>query len=109
MSSELQTYNKNQKLEEWARQVEECRNSGKTVKAWCREQNLSMSTYYLRQKKVYEAVNDQANTFYEVNVPIQSVEKTPAATIEYGDYRTEIYKGTDEETIMCILRAIKKC
>ena len=69
MSSELQTYNKIQKLEEWVRQVEECRNSGKTVKDWCKEQNLSMSTYYLRQKRVYEALKEQTNTFYEVSMP----------------------------------------
>ena len=100
MSSGLQKYNKNRKLDEWVLQVEECRNSGKTVKDWCREQNLSVSTYYLRQKKVYEALK-QTNTFYEVSMPV--------ATLQYGEYRTEIYRGTDEETIVCILRAIKRC
>ena len=68
MSSGLQTYNKNQKLEEWALQVEECRNSGKTVKAWCKEQNLSMSTYYLRQKKVYAALKEQTNLCNAVKI-----------------------------------------
>ena len=109
MSSGLQKYNKNQKLEEWALQVEECRNSGKTVKDWCREQNLSISTYYLRQKKVYEALKEQANTFYEVSMTELVVENYPVAALQYGEYRTEIYKGTDEETIVCILRAIKRC
>lgn len=109
MSSGLQKYNKNQKLEEWALQIEECRNSGKTVKDWCKEQNLSMSTYYLRQKKVYEVLKEQTNTFYEVSMPEPVVENHLVAALQYGEYRTEIYKGTDEETILCILRAIKRC
>ena len=108
MSSGLQKYNKNRKLDEWVLQVEECRNSGKTVKDWCREQNLSVSTDYLRQEKVYEALK-QTNTFYEVSMPEPDVDNHPVATLQYGEYRTEIYRGTDEETIVCILRAIKRC
>lgn len=34
------------KVQEWSVRVAECRGSGLGVKAWCREQGISLKTYY---------------------------------------------------------------
>ena len=112
MASELQKYNSKSKLPEWAMQVEECRNSGMTVKSWCSGHNLSVSTYYARQKKVYAAVKsaENPNEFYEIETETPTVQHIPVvAVLKFGEYQTEIYRGADEETIACILKAVKRC
>lgn len=46
-------------LQEWAKRVKECRSSGLSVKEWCKENNVAMSTFYTWQKKVFNAVSNQ--------------------------------------------------
>lgn len=111
MSSELQNYNNNRNLSKWAMQVEKCRNSGMTVKDWCKKNNLSLSTYYIHQKKVYMAIKEQESSadFYEVGTQMPIARNEPVASLQYNDYRAEIYSGADEETIVSILKAVKRC
>lgn len=47
-------------LQEWTARFEECRSSGKTVKAWCEAQGLSINTYYYWEKQVVARANQQA-------------------------------------------------
>lgn len=41
-------------LRQWREMVHDCRNSGQTVAAWCREHSMPVATYYRRQKLVWE-------------------------------------------------------
>ena len=41
-------------LRQWQEMVHDCRNSGQTVAAWCREHSMPVATYYRRQKLVWE-------------------------------------------------------
>lgn len=38
----LQKVNRQQRLAEWSRRVEACRNSGLTVVQWCREHGIAV-------------------------------------------------------------------
>ena len=40
------------KLQEWALTVQECRSSVKTVKQWCIENNISVTTYYRWEREI---------------------------------------------------------
>ena len=41
-------------LAEWTRQVEECRNSGLSVRAWCEQNGIAVSTYiYITASKLW--------------------------------------------------------
>ncbi|MCL1981793.1 MAG: hypothetical protein FWG53_01705 [Clostridiales bacterium] len=42
------------RLREWATQINMCRQSGLTVKEWCRENGIHLKTYYNRMKRVRE-------------------------------------------------------
>ena len=46
MARELQTLNEQNKLALWAKQVNACRSSGRTVKDWCKESGISEQTYF---------------------------------------------------------------
>ena len=41
-------------LQQWREMVHDCRSSGQTVAAWCREHSMPVATYYRRQKLVWE-------------------------------------------------------
>lgn len=50
----LQDAKRETKLQQWWEMVHDCRSSGQTVAAWCREHNMSVATYYRRQKLVWD-------------------------------------------------------
>ena len=52
----LQRVNRQQRLAEWGRRVEACRNSGLTVVQWCQENGIAVSTYFSWQRKVFQAL-----------------------------------------------------
>ena len=63
----LQRVNRQQRLAEWSRRVEACRNSGLTVVQWCQENGIAVSTYFSWQRKVFQALKEvQEVTFAEV-------------------------------------------
>lgn len=55
MGQELEVMNQGQRLAEWSRRVEECRNSGLTAARWCGENGIAVSTYFSWQRKVFKA------------------------------------------------------
>ena len=65
MSKGLRVIKENTDLAEWMRQVEECRGSGLSVRAWCEQSGIAVSTYTYRQNKVWKALNQQ-NAFVEI-------------------------------------------
>ena len=117
MDQNLQEFNRNQNLLEWSRRIEDCRNSGMTVRDWCEANGIALSTYYSRQRKVFAAaINTGAASemgskpqFAEVRLPHSEQRQAPAATIRIGDTEADVYPGADEETIRAICRALKSC
>lgn len=111
MSKGLRVIKENNNLAEWTRQVEECRGSGLSVRAWCDQNGIAVSTYTYRQKKVWEAF-DQHAAFVEV--PLEESANTAgesqiAATVHLGGADAEIHTGADEATLAAIFRALKSC
>ena len=50
---ELRQINEQNKLAIWAERVTECRNSGQSVLAWCKEHGICSQTYYKWQKRLF--------------------------------------------------------
>ena len=111
MSKGLRVIKENNNLAEWTRQVEECRNSGLSVRAWCEQNGIAVSTYIYRQKKVWAAFN-QRSTFVEMPLDEQvniAGESQIAATVHLGGADAEIHNGADEATLTAFFRALKSC
>lgn len=109
MKNGIRTLRQEQNIALWSKQVEECNSSGLSVAEWCRENNIPVSTYWNRQRKVFEAFSrDSTNRFVEVTVqPEISTINSIVATISSGKFTADIHNGADEDTITAILRAMK--
>ena len=111
MSKGLRVIKENNNLAKWARQVEACRNSGLSVRAWCEQNGIAVSTYIYRQKKVWETFN-QRSTFVEIPLDESAndvVKSQIAATVHLGGADAEIHNGADEATLAAIFKALKSC
>ena len=112
MEQSLQKFNAKQNLLKWSERIASCRNSGMSVREWCKVNGIPPSTYYNQQRKVFEAskssaVNEQKPQFTEIRLPKQS--HMPTDTIRIGDLEADIYPGADEETIRTICLVLKSC
>ncbi len=97
MTKGLRVVKENSNLAEWTRQVEECRNSGMSIREWCEQKGIAQSTYMYRQPKVWKALNQQSrNAFIEMLL-----------TVHASSVRAEIHNGADEVTLTVPLRALK--
>lgn len=111
MEQSLQKFNANQNLLKWSERIASCRNSGMSVREWCKVNGIPPSTYYNQQRKVFEASKSAAESerkpkFTEIRLPQRG---TPSATIRIGDLEADIYPGADEETIRTICLVLKSC
>lgn len=108
MSKGIKTLRQKQNLALWTKQVEECNNSGLSVTRWCRENDIKLSTYWSRQKKVYEAYsNEFTPQFAEISVEPEISTGTSMITVRRNDFTVDINNGADEATITAVLRAMK--
>ena len=111
MGRGLQAVNHNQRLTEWSKRVEACRNSGQTVSQWCRENGVAISTYFLWQRRVYQAVSERAEVCF-AEVPMYSTapgEGSVAAVIHVGELEIELCSGADAATVRAIVQALRSC
>ena len=110
MNSGLQVYNEQAKLTQWAQVVSQCRDSGRSVRLWCQENGINISSYYKWQLKVYAAAQaQQERSFVEVK-PVQSAAVGGVAvTLRIAGAELDIHNGADAATVEAVLRAVKSC
>ena len=110
MNSGLQVYNEQAKLAQWAQVVSQCRDSGGSVRQWCQENGVNVSSYYKWQRKVYAAARaQQERSFVEVT-PVQPASVSGVAvTLRIAGAELEIHNGADAATVEVVLRAVKSC
>lgn len=103
-------------LQRWSQAIQDCRASGLTVKAWCKTQGITATTYYRWERAVLSKMQTPTEktrtvSFAELSAPAQ-VQRTVAqsvATVRYNDMSLEIYPGMDADTLRQILAAIRSC
>jgi hypothetical protein len=111
MAYSIQTVNYKNRLLEWSKQVEACRNSNLTVAQWCQENGVAVSTYYSWQRKVFQTVLPEQETSF-VEVPMDKAAHpvgTVAMTIRSENLSIDIYSGIDEGMFRTIIQVLKSC
>ena len=110
MARELQTLNEQNKLALWAERVNACRNSGRTVKDWCKESNICEQTYYRWQKRLFEMARQQQEGRFAEITP-ERVEHVDgiAVTVRVAGAEVDIRSGADAVTVETVLRVLKSC
>ncbi len=109
MSKSLRVIKENANLAEWMRQVKECRGSGMSVRAWCEQSGIAVSTYTYRQNKVWKELQ-KSNQFVEVPLSFdESNHSNIAASVRVGSICAEVHNGADEATLAALFRVLKSC
>ena len=112
MEQRLQTINTTQRVQLWAERIAECRSSGKSVRAWCRENEISEKTYYYWQRRLYQQMVSTAERvdFAEIPRGVQIGQSSGAAAkISLSGATIEVYPGADVQMIRVILETLKSC
>ena len=111
---EIEEVVQSQRLNEWVRMVQACRNSGKSVSAWCAENDINEKTYYYRQRKVCAALPANCET-HPVESQIAFAEVPPvwngsvakiAITVRMSGAEIEIPNGADPQMVEIVLRRL---
>lgn len=113
MEQSLQMLSKQERLANWSERITACRNSGMTIRKWCKENNVPEKSYYYWQHRLFETLAEQqkrnAPCFTEIT-PVQSVYgNNVAVTIRIAGAEADIHAGADAVTIDTVLRVLKSC
>lgn len=108
---ELRQLNEQTKLALWAERVSECRNSGQSVLAWCKEHGVCSQTYYKWQKRLYAMAQAQQATQFAEVTPVATGYETAsvAITIHVAGVSADIHNGADPSTVEAVLQILKRC
>lgn len=110
MNSGLQVYNEQNKLAQWAQTVAQCRDSGLSVRQWCQEHGVNVSSYYKWQRKVYATAKAQRESRFVEVTPVQpAAVGDVAVTLRIAGAELDIHNGADAATVEAVLRAVKSC
>jgi hypothetical protein len=115
---DIEKMDRAKRLRDWAEMASQCRNSGKTVAAWCAENGITPKTYYYRLKRVCEAIPEdkpaslpmpmERPVFAELASGDRVEEKTAVITIRVGGMEIEIPNGAETRTIEATLRVVSR-
>ena len=108
---ELRKLNEQTKLALWAERVSECRNSGQSVLAWCKERGVCSQTYYKWQKRLYALAQAQQETQFAEVTPVMGMRETAsvAMTVHVAGVSADIHNGADPSTVAAVLQILKRC
>lgn len=98
----------------WQNRIEACSASNLNIKQWCEENGFSAYQYHYWKKKINEInsnVESNEVQLVEINLESQKSEKKEtvndkSAILHYHDFKIEIPKNFDKESIAEILSAI---
>lgn len=108
MDNSLQIVNTNRELQEWSNKIQACRNSNLTVRAWCQENNVPISSFYYWQKKIFNRVSGRESNFVEIPIPAKS-NYGAIARLTVNGIAVELLSGISATEIAEIIAGLKQC
>ena len=101
------------KLQEWAARIQDCRSSGLSVRAWCRQEEINAATYYRWERELWRNGTPPSTTvtFAELPAPVQ-VSRNVAercATLRIDSASLDIYPGCDAEQLRLLVELLRLC
>ena len=95
------------RLQEWAKIVERCRESGMSNREFCRENGIPEKTFYYRLRQLREAAVDQVPRLVELEGPATS--RDGSLRIQYRGASLELPENVDMDALAALLRSIQSC
>lgn len=114
MEQSLQVMSKQERLENWTARIAACRDSGMTVREWCRENGISEKTYYYWQRRLFDTLSQQRKAiqpaFAEITPSkMDHLDSGIAVTVRISGAEADIHTGADAATVETVLRILKSC
>ena len=105
------------KLQEWSARIQDCRSSGLSVRAWCRQKEINATTYYRWERELLAAAgavprsSTPAVTFAELPTAKQLSRSTAecSATLHIGNASLDIYSGCDADQLKMLVELMRLC
>jgi hypothetical protein len=112
----VQAITRSLRVQEWAAQINDRKQSGMTVIEWCEVQGYSTKTYYYRLKRVREELLEAAEIRNQVilqDKPVFAALPMPksecaAVRISLGSCVLEIQNGADGAIIGQVLKSVSQ-
>lgn len=93
-------------LNEWQQRIIDCKNSGMSVRAWCLDNGINPSTYYLNLKKIRESVLEE-NCIIPLEPPQAEIQTTSEIRIEAGGITVTLPENVSSERLTAVIAALK--
>ena len=105
------------KKQEWSMSIQECRGSGLSVRAWCRQEGINAATYYRWERELLALAETEpcssvsAVRFAELPTPKQASRNAAerSATLHIGNASLDIYPGCDTEQLKMLVELLRLC
>ena len=105
------------KKQEWSMSIQECRGSGLSVRAWCRQEEINAATYYRWEREFLDLAETEpcssvsAVRFAELPAPNRGSRNVAerSATLHIGNASLDIYPGCDTEQLRLLVELLRLC
>ena len=105
------------KLQGWSARIQDCRSSGLSVRAWCRQEEINAATYYRWERELLALAETEpcssvsAVRFAELPAPKQGSRNVAerCATLRIGSASLDIYSGCDSEQLKMLVELLCLC
>jgi hypothetical protein len=109
------------KAEVWRKRIVDCRGSGMTVREWCQENQVCVTTYYRWEREILghkpeddsrsQQMSSVAPVFATLPAPQREIseKERPVATVRIGGASVDIYSNTDNGLVTALIQALKSC
>jgi len=93
-------------LNEWQQRIIDCQNSGMSVRAWCLENGINSSTYYLNLKKIRESILEES-CIIPIETPQAEIQTTAEIRIEAGSITVTLPESISSDRLTAVIAALK--
>ena len=105
------------KLQGWSARIQDCRSSGLSVRAWCRQEEINAATDYRWERELLALAETEpcssvsAVRFAELPTPKQGSRNVAerCATLRIGSASLDIYSGCDSEQLKMLVELLCLC
>lgn len=105
------------KKQEWSIAIQDCHSSDQTVRAWCRQEEINVATYYRWERELLSATETvphagvPAVRFAELPTPKQASRNVAerSSTLHIGNASLDIYPGCDAEQLKMLVEVLRLC
>ena len=104
------------KMAEWRIRIRECRNSGQTVKSWCKKNGVSTQNFYRWQKIIWESETSGQSIatipggsvqFAEIpEIEVKAEEKQAGIVLHKGDWQIELQNNANPELVYHVIQMV---